>query len=147
MMPANAAPILAIDGEEMDDWIETLSVRRATADLMEAARQDRWTPFKRLHGGVYGTPAEYEARPSNGARNSSRAVLPRDLLTPEERATLRRQMQQATPEERYAPRCCTRNSPCWSNGRRPAGWPWSSLACGPMARSILTKFMPTDRSG
>ena len=31
------------DGEEMDDWIDTLSVRRATADLMEAARQDRWT--------------------------------------------------------------------------------------------------------
>ena len=56
------------DGEEMDDWIETLSVRRATADLMEAARQDRWTPFKRLHGGVYGTPPNTRrARPTGHA--------------------------------------------------------------------------------
>ena len=90
------------DGEEMDDWIDTLSVRRATADLMEAARQDRWTPFKRLYGGVYGTPAEYQARPSAGARNVSRTVLPRDLMTAEERAALRARMQQASPEERYA---------------------------------------------
>lgn len=90
------------DGEEMDDWIETLSVRRATADLMEAARKDRWTRFKRLYGGVWGTPAEYEARPSTGAHTSSRAVHPRDLMTREERATFRARMQQASPEEREA---------------------------------------------
>ena len=90
------------DGEELDDWIETLSVRRATADLMAAARQDRWTPSRRLRGGVWGTPAEYEANPSTRGRSSSRAVLPRDLMTWEERATFRAQMLRATPEERTA---------------------------------------------
>ena len=90
------------DGEEMDDWIETLSVRRATADLMEAARQDRWTASRRLRGGVWGTPAEFEANPPSRERSSSRTVLPRDLMTREERATFRAQMLRATPEERTA---------------------------------------------
>ncbi len=89
------------DGEEMDDWIDSLSVRRATADLMAAARQDRWTAHKELPGRVWGTPAEYEAIRSARAR-SSREVLPRDLMTREERAAFRTQMQQAAPEERNA---------------------------------------------
>jgi hypothetical protein len=90
------------DGEEMDDWIDSLSVRRATADLMAAARQDRWTSSRRLPGGVWGTPAEYEASPAARGHTSSRAVLPRELMTAEERAAFRARMQQANPEQRIA---------------------------------------------
>ena len=57
------------DGEELDDWVDTLRVRPATAALLAAARQDRWTEYKRLTGDfwsttlwgastVWGTPAE-----------------------------------------------------------------------------------------
>ena len=90
------------DGEEIDDWIDGLSVRRATADLMDAARQDRWTPSRRLPGDVWGTPAEYNASPSARARSSARTVYPRDLMTREERATFRARMQRASAEERIA---------------------------------------------
>ena len=90
------------DGEEIDDWIDSLSVRRATADLMAAARKDRWTSHRELPGRVWGTPAEYQAARVAGTHTSLRAVFPRDLMTPEERATFRAQMRQATPEERNA---------------------------------------------
>jgi hypothetical protein len=44
-----------------------------------------------------------EAAPSSTVpHTSSRAVLPRDLMTREERAAFRAQMQQATPQERNA---------------------------------------------
>ena len=54
------------DGEELDDWVDGLRVRPATAALIEAARDDRWTPYRRLSGwfwnsGVWGTPAELAA--------------------------------------------------------------------------------------
>ncbi len=55
------------DGEELDDWLDDLRVMPATAALMEAARKDRWTDYKRLSGrfwerkGLWGTRAEYEA--------------------------------------------------------------------------------------
>ena len=49
------------DGEEIDDWIDTLYVMPATAALMAAARQDNRTPYKELSGGVWGTPAEFAA--------------------------------------------------------------------------------------
>jgi hypothetical protein len=90
------------DGEEMDDWIAGLTTRRATAELMQAARRDRWTTFRRLPGGVWGTPAEYQASPAARGRESERVVLPRDLMTREERAAFRARMQQASPEERDA---------------------------------------------
>ena len=54
------------DGEEMDDWIYRLRVLPATEALMDAARANRWTWYRKLTGhfwetGIYGTPAEYEA--------------------------------------------------------------------------------------
>jgi hypothetical protein len=57
----NEGAYLDHDGEELDDWIDYLRVMPATAALMAAARQDRWTSYRRLSGGVWGTPAEYEA--------------------------------------------------------------------------------------
>ncbi len=49
------------DGEEMDDWIESLTVFPATAALIEAARQNSQTRYRELSGRVWGTQAEYEA--------------------------------------------------------------------------------------
>ncbi len=55
------------DGEELDDWLDDLRVRPATAALLAAAREDRWTRYKKLSGEwfwsteIWGTPAEYAA--------------------------------------------------------------------------------------
>ena len=69
---------------------------------MDAARQDRWTSYTRLSGGVWGTPAEYAASRPAWTHMSARTVLPRELMTRKERAALRARMQQAPPEERTA---------------------------------------------
>ena len=49
------------DGEEIDDWLDSLYLLPATAALLDAAWQNRRTPYRRLAGGVWGTPAEYAA--------------------------------------------------------------------------------------
>ncbi len=49
-----------------------------------------------------GAAASEEASMQVVPHTTSRAVLPRDLMTREERASFRAQMQQATPQERNA---------------------------------------------
>lgn len=54
------------DGEELDDWIYSLRALPATAALMEAARYNRFTSYRKISGGfwstgIWGTQAEYEA--------------------------------------------------------------------------------------
>lgn len=88
------------DGEELNDWVDELTVRPATSELMAAAERDNWTSYRRLSGRVWGTPAEYEATRASRAPRSARAVLPRDLMTREELAVFRARMAEAGPEER-----------------------------------------------